>query len=72
MAGDLSSRWNPVRFQVNRRCSAETSAGTVATLPIGFAEMDGSLLIMTKERVRVRVADGEIERLLEAGDMRKL
>jgi hypothetical protein len=72
MVGDLSSRWNPVRFQMVRRCSAETTAGTLAPLPMGFAEMDGSLLIMTTERVRVRVAEGEIERLLEADDMRKL
>ncbi len=72
MGGDQSSKRNPVRFQVVRRCSVETTADTLATLPIGFAELDGSLLIMTKERVRVRVAEGEIERLLEAGDMRKL
>ncbi len=72
MVDVLSSRWNRVRLQIVRRSLVETADGTVAALPAGFAEMDGSLLIMAKERVRVRVTAGEIERLLEAGDVRQL
>jgi hypothetical protein len=45
MAGVLSSKWNSVRFKVLRRSSVETTAGTLATLPLGFAELDGVLVI---------------------------
>jgi hypothetical protein len=72
MAGVLSSKRNSVRFKVLRRSSVETTAGTLATLPLGFAELDSSLLIMAWECVPVRVDTGEIERRLVAGEMRKL
>jgi hypothetical protein len=72
MADVLSSRWNPVRFQIIRRSLVETTDSTLVALPIGFAEVEGALLIMAKERIRIRVVDGEIERLLEVGDVRKL
>jgi hypothetical protein len=72
MADALGSRWEPHRYQVLRRSLIETATGALMAIPPGFAEVGGSLLLMTREGVRVRIADGEIERLLEDGDLRKL
>jgi hypothetical protein len=71
MCDGLSTRWNPVRLQVARRSLVETTASTIATLPVGYAEVHGAL-VMPKEGVRLQLVQGEVERLIKAGDIRSL
>ena len=72
MADVWASRWEPQRYQVLRRSLIETIDGALTAIPPGFAEVDNSLLIMAKPAIRVRIVDGEIERLIDDGDARKL
>lgn len=63
---------NPFRLQIARRNLVETTAATVEALPVGYAEIVGTLIVMPKEGIRPRLVDGEVDRLVEAGDIMRL
>jgi hypothetical protein len=67
-----STRWNPERYQLLRRSLVVTVEGALQAIPPGYAEVDGGLFTMPKERVRLRPAEGQIQRLVEDGDLRRL
>jgi hypothetical protein len=70
--GAWSTRWKPERYQLLRRSLVETIDGALVAVPPGYVEVDSGVFIMSKERVRLRLAEGQIERLIEDGDLRRL
>jgi hypothetical protein len=49
-----------------------TTEGALLAVPPGYAEFDAGVFTMSKERGRLRLAEGQIKRLIEDGDLRRL
>jgi hypothetical protein len=64
--------WQPERYKVLRQAVVLTIEGHHLTQPRGYAEVDGAMFIMPRDRIRLRVADGEVDRLVRSGEMRAL